>query len=234
MSSTIDNPATSETVNSAVNDVDSTDQVFQHILSKEEIVNELALLYVRKKLSFSALGAIAKSPNKVLAQVVRRISELENISELDQSIKNSVFNPENPVACVSTLKKNLKINSKKDSYYLCENGMAVKLVDLSDTCVSVRYFTRQRNLYTKPMKSKNIDIFKSDGLEAEVTVLAINSLQLAAKCWVLPMSKGCCVIPLLHHSRSSAMDLCNNNSDNMVCRTSECEAGVPSSNPLTV
>lgn len=60
MSSTIDNPATSETVNSAVNDVDSTDQVFQHILSKEEIVNELALLYVRKKLSFSALGAIAK------------------------------------------------------------------------------------------------------------------------------------------------------------------------------
>lgn len=146
---------------------------------------------------------LIRSPNKVLAQVVRRISELENISELDRSIKKSVFNPENPVACVSTLKKNLKINSKKDSYYLCENGMAVKLVGLSDTCVSVRYFTRQRNLYTKPMKSKNIDIFKSDGLEAEVTILAINSLQLVAKCWVLPMSKGCCVIPLLHHSWSS-------------------------------
>ena len=50
----------SETMDSQVTNFNSTDGV-QHILSrKEDIVKELALLYVRKKLSLSAHGCIAK------------------------------------------------------------------------------------------------------------------------------------------------------------------------------
>jgi hypothetical protein len=79
--------------------------------------------------------------------MARRISELENISEMDQTIRTSIFNPENPAACVSTsLRKHLKSKTRKDSYYLCENGTALKIVVFSKTLVSFPCFTNPRNL----------------------------------------------------------------------------------------
>jgi hypothetical protein len=56
---TVDITGPSETADSDHNEVNSADHV-QLISSKEDILNELALLYIRKRLSLSALGAIAK------------------------------------------------------------------------------------------------------------------------------------------------------------------------------
>jgi hypothetical protein len=50
------------------------------------------------------------------------------------------------------------------------------------------------------MKSKNINIFWSDGLEAKQNNMAISELKLVAKYWVIPMTRGCCVLPLLHQA----------------------------------
>jgi hypothetical protein len=50
------------------------------------------------------------------------------------------------------------------------------------------------------MKSKNPDIFRSDGLEAKQNNLAISELKLVAKCWVISMSRGYCVLPFLHQA----------------------------------
>jgi hypothetical protein len=65
---------------------------------------------------------------------------------MNQTITTSIFNPENPAAYVNTLRKHLKPNTRKDSYYICENGTAVKNVGLSNIHVSFRCFTNPRNL----------------------------------------------------------------------------------------
>ncbi|KZR99200.1 Uncharacterized protein APZ42_005036, partial [Daphnia magna] len=56
---TVDITRLSETADSDHNEVNSAVHV-QLISSKEDILKELALLYVRKKLSLSVLGATAK------------------------------------------------------------------------------------------------------------------------------------------------------------------------------
>jgi hypothetical protein len=88
--------------------------------------------------------------------MARRISELENISEMDQTIRTSIFNPENPAACVSTsLRKHLKSNTSKDSYYLCENGTALKIVFFVQNSCVVSMFYKSKKSVERANEIKN-------------------------------------------------------------------------------
>ncbi len=138
--------------------------------------------------------------NSVLSNDVQNVFTCSKTMFASHHILNSILNPENPAASVRTLRKHLKANTIKDSYYLCQNWTAVKIVGLFNTHVSFRCFRNPRNLYKEPMKSKNLDIFRSDGLEAKQNNLAISELKLVGQCWVISMSRGYCVLPFLHQA----------------------------------
>jgi len=73
------------------------------------------------------LGRIKKlvrSSNKPLAQIVRRISELQHVDGFDFSIQNSIFNPSNPRRTIFT---ELKIQTRSDSFYMTNQGFVVKV-----------------------------------------------------------------------------------------------------------
>jgi hypothetical protein len=142
---------------------------------------------------------LVRSPNKVLAQIVKRISELEKVSEVETTIKKSIFNHDSPVASLRTLKHNVKPRTKKDSFYLCGDGMVVKIMGFSNTRVSFKPFILQGNYFSEPIYSKNLDIIKSNGMEAQEKCVHIDDLLLMSKCWVIPTTRGCCIVPLLHH-----------------------------------
>jgi len=73
------------------------------------------------------LGRIKKlvrSSNKPLAQIVRRISELQNVDGFDFSIQKSIFNPSNPRRTIFT---ELKIQTRSDSFYMTNQRFVVKV-----------------------------------------------------------------------------------------------------------
>lgn len=143
---------------------------------------------------------LVRSPNKVLAQIVKRISELEHVSQLESASKKSIFDHERPVDMLRTLKHHVKPSTKKDSFYLCENGMVIKVTGFSNTQISFKPFILRGDFFSKPVKSTNLYISKSSGMEEKIETALIDDLQLHSKCWVIPTAKGCCIVPILHHS----------------------------------
>ena len=140
---------------------------------------------------------LVRSPNKVLAQIVRRISELEKVSEYNQVLKSSIFNQHSKSNDLFT---NLKPNTRSNSFYLCKNGAVVKVVAFSASEVYVKMFVAPRNFYSTPMKSTFLDIFRSNGMEDNIKRMPIENILLVAKCWVIPAGMTCCIVPLLHHN----------------------------------
>ncbi len=143
------------------------------------------------------IKSLIRSPNKVLAQVVRRISELENISEYAQVVKNSIFNQHSS----SNIEyASLKQNTRSDYFYLCKNEVIIKIKAVSVPQVSFKTFSKGKNYFSTPIKSKNIDMFRSHGMAENVTTMPIGNVHLVAKCWVIPAGMDCCIVPLLHHN----------------------------------
>lgn len=81
----------------------------------------------------------------------------KNIFDLDV-LPDSIFNRQ--------LENDIKMNSKKDSYYLCSNGFAMKLISKYDDKIVGRPFINLRSFYKTPIKSKLLEIFISDGLSS--------------------------------------------------------------------
>lgn len=94
---------------------------------------------------------LVRSPNKVLAQIVRRISEMERVSEIEPMIKKSIFNHERPVM-LRTLKHHVKPGTKKDSFYLCHNGMVIKVMGFPDTLIAFKPFILEGSFFSAPIK----------------------------------------------------------------------------------
>lgn len=92
---------------------------------------------------------------------------------LTDDIPDSLFN--------QNMTNRIKLNTRKDSYYLCSNGLAIKLISKHERKIVGRPFINLRSCYRNPMKSKLLDIFKSDGLSNRYTKrnerLFKNSLQ---------------------------------------------------------
>ena len=73
------------------------------------------------------LKKLVRSSNKPLAQLVRRISELEHVESFNMEIMPSIFNQRDPTA---SLMNSLKPRTRSDSYYLTSNGKAVKVLTI--------------------------------------------------------------------------------------------------------
>lgn len=140
------------------------------------------------------LKKLIRSPHKPLAQIVKQISELNNLS-LNNSIMPSIFNTTTALPHVQTLKP----NTKKDSFYLTDKGMVVKVVGCTHAHLTVKVFLNLRSFYGKPLKSKQIDIYKSTGLSRNLQVWNVKTCHLTAKCWVYPTDGGCCIVPFVHN-----------------------------------
>lgn len=69
------------------------------------------------------LKTLVRSSNRPLAQLVRRISELDYASNEDMSISLSIFNRNYG----KTIMTDLKAATRSDSVYLTNNGVAVKV-----------------------------------------------------------------------------------------------------------
>ena len=142
-----------------------------------------------------SMKMLVRSLNKVLAQIVRRISELKKVSEYNQVLKPSIFNQHSKSNDLFT---SLKPNTRSNSFYLCKNGAVVKVVAFSAS--EVKMFVAPRNFYSTPMKSTFLDIFRSSGMEGNIKGMPIEDVLLVAKCWVIPAGMTCCIVPLLHHN----------------------------------
>ena len=124
------------------------------------------------KTYLGSMKMLVRSPNKVLAQIVRRISELEKVSEYNQVLKSSIFNQHSKSNDLFT---NLKPNTRSNSFYLCKNGAVVKVVAFSASEVYVKMFVAPRNFYSTPMKSTFLDIFRSNGMEDNIKRMPIEN-----------------------------------------------------------
>ena len=145
------------------------------------------------------LKKLIRSPNRPLAQIVNRISELNYISTLSSGVSSSILN-EKCLTRSGSLEKNIEVGTKINSFYVTKNGLVVKLLKFTATHITGRVFMNLKSFYNNPFKSKQLNIFQSMGLSTEIHKWSRGELQLSAKCWVLPTGKGCFIIPLLHHN----------------------------------
>jgi hypothetical protein len=141
------------------------------------------------------LKKMIRSPNRPFAQIVRRISELDYISTLDNKVSPSVYSSEKN----TTLLKSVKSGTQSDSFYLCDNGLVIKINGVTDSHITGQIFVGLKSHYTKPMHSKSINIYKSRGLQQSSSVWSTSELQICAKCWVMPTDHGCYIVPIIHH-----------------------------------
>lgn len=113
-----------------------------------------------------------------------------------KDVSASVFNTED----YSTLRlKGVRSNTRSDSFYLCNNGLVIKLMRITETHITGRIFLDLRCFYKKPMPSNSINIYKSTGLARSSNIWETSKLQLSSKCWVMPYEKGCIIVPIIHH-----------------------------------
>ena len=70
------------------------------------------------------LKRLIRSSNKPLAQLVRRISELDYVASFDEEVSPSIFNKVDPE---KTILSTLKVGTRSDSFYLTNTGEIVKV-----------------------------------------------------------------------------------------------------------
>ena len=146
------------------------------------------------------LKKLIRSPKNPLTQIVKRISELDHISIFDKKISPSVFNKiGNRTLEINKNETKVKINSRSDSFYLCENGLVIKVNGMSDTHITGRIFQNLKSFYKKPMPSKSVNIYKSTGVSHFPHIWRTSELRFSAKCWVMPTDNGCFIVPIIHH-----------------------------------
>jgi hypothetical protein len=96
-----------------------------------------------------------------LAQIIKRISELDYILTFDKDVLSSVFNTKGN----STLYlKGVRAKTISDSFYLCNNGSVIQLNGISETHITGRVFLALKRFYKKPMPLNYINILQSTGI----------------------------------------------------------------------
>ncbi len=126
---------------------------------------------------------------------MKRISELDHISTFDQQVSPSIFSTQEKTALEM---KNVKAKTRTYSFYLCKNGLVIKVYGFNDTNITGRVFMRLKNFYKKPKESKTVNIYKSAGLSNYLHLWSVSDLRLRAKCWVMPIDNGCFILPLVN------------------------------------
>lgn len=93
------------------------------------------------------------------------------------------------VALLRTLKHHVKPGTKKDSFYLCDNGMDVQNNEFLQHSSIIQAIHITRQLFFRTHK-----VQKPSGMELQEKCVHIDDLQLVSKCWVIPTTRGCCIV----------------------------------------
>jgi hypothetical protein len=127
--------------------------------------------------------------------MVRKISEFNYISTFENRVSPSIFNSTGK----TPLLKSVKAGTRSDSFYLTNDGLVIKINEITESQISGQGFPRLKSFYSKPMWSRSINIYKSRGLVLNSHVWSTDELNFHAKCWVMPTDNGCYIVPIIHH-----------------------------------
>lgn len=132
-----------------------------------------------------------RSGNKVLSQMMKRISERKAVADYTHARKNKY----NPVGLSS-----INPNSKADSFCLIKNGVALKVTGITESHVQGLVFNELADYFKRPRNSTEMGIYVSSGLDYIVRQWPISDFTNCIKCFSLStVGRSWVIVPLLHH-----------------------------------
>ena len=136
------------------------------------------------------LKKLLRGTRKPLAQLCRRLSEIDNNSGVNKFLFHSrLLNQKLKVI------SSIKPNSRVDCFYMIKKGIIIKVTDiLPDKIVGFRFFVEVNNdleseeferFFHKPVDSFDLNIYVGIGMDNETTTYLKSEVEIGCKCMIM-------------------------------------------------